>query len=104
HRARRRWSESVSVPPRRMVMNRGSRSLGRITDPRYGGAARPLDVLSCEPGSKRDADDSTTHRLTPSHRLAPPRLCAGIVEDVEAGAPELVSRGLHCGCVRDSNS
>ena len=31
HKARSRWSESFSVPPRRMVMNRGSRSLGRIT-------------------------------------------------------------------------
>ena len=31
HKAKSRWSESVSVPPRRMVMNRGSRSLGRIT-------------------------------------------------------------------------
>ena len=31
HKARSRWSESVSVPPRRMVMKRGSRSLGRIT-------------------------------------------------------------------------
>ena len=25
----------------------------------------------------------------------------GIVDDVEAGSPELVSRGLHCICVRD---
>src|SRR5205085_10809511 len=31
HSARRRWSQSVSVPPRRMVMKRGSRSFGRIT-------------------------------------------------------------------------
>src|SRR5258708_15762930 len=30
-KARSRWSESVSVPPRRMVMKRGSRSFGRIT-------------------------------------------------------------------------
>src|SRR5918912_322447 len=30
HKARSRWSESVSVPPRRMVMKRESRSLGRI--------------------------------------------------------------------------
>ncbi len=53
-----------------------------------------------EPRSKRDADDSAIHRLKSSHRLAP-RLGAGIVEDVEAGSPELVSGGLHCGCVRD---
>ncbi len=33
HRAKSRWSLSVSVPPRRMVMNRWSRSLGRITVP-----------------------------------------------------------------------
>lgn len=32
HSARSRWSESVRVPPRRMVTNRGSRSFGRITD------------------------------------------------------------------------
>jgi len=30
HNARSWWSESVSVPPRRMVMNRGSRTWGRI--------------------------------------------------------------------------
>src|SRR5690606_36922290 len=40
HRARSRWSSSVSVPPRRMVMNRGSRSFGRITVPPYGRAGR----------------------------------------------------------------
>jgi hypothetical protein len=37
-------------------------------------------------------------------RLRARRACrsnAGIVEDVEAGSPELVSRGLHCGAVRD---
>jgi hypothetical protein len=44
--------------------------------------------------------NSAIHRLEPSHRLAP-RLWAGIVEDVEAGSPKLVSRVLHCGCVRD---
>jgi hypothetical protein len=30
-----------------------------------------------------------------------PGALAGIVEDVEVGSPELVSRGLHCGGVRD---
>ena len=30
HKARSWWSGSVSVPPRRMVMKRGSRTLGRI--------------------------------------------------------------------------
>src|SRR5579871_535150 len=30
-RARRRWSEAVSVPPRRMVTSRRSRAFGRIT-------------------------------------------------------------------------
>src|SRR5919199_1009286 len=35
HKARSRWSESVSVPPRRMVMKRGSRSFGRITVPPF---------------------------------------------------------------------
>src|SRR5436190_1046703 len=38
HRARSRWSEWVSVPPRRIVMNRGSRSVGNITAPPYGDA------------------------------------------------------------------
>src|SRR5262245_35596304 len=33
HSATSRWSESVSVPPRRTVTKRGSRSLGRITTP-----------------------------------------------------------------------
>jgi hypothetical protein len=34
HKPRSRWSESVSVPPWRMVMNRRSRSLGRMTNER----------------------------------------------------------------------
>ena len=40
HSANSRWSASVNEPPRRMVINRGSRSAGRITTRLYGDAAR----------------------------------------------------------------
>ena len=59
-KARSRWSESVSVPPRRMVMKWGSRSLGRINSsgqhqsalcsrarPTVGGPARSLPDSNC---------------------------------------------------------
>jgi hypothetical protein len=66
HRASSRWSESVSVPPRRIVMNRGSRSLGRITAPPYGAAARTLNAGLARPAS-RPRSRSTTQDPANSH-------------------------------------
>src|SRR6266508_2452705 len=61
HKARSRWSESVSVPPRRMVMKRGSRTLGRITvdspSTSFASVSREIEDLNRRLLRARDAMD-----------------------------------------------
>ena len=51
HSARSRWSKSLRVPPRRMVMKRGSRILGRIMVLEFPGvqAWSAFDVVQLRP-------------------------------------------------------
>ena len=44
HNARRRWSGSVRVPPRRIVTKRGSRTFGRITTGSFDHWTTVLDL------------------------------------------------------------
>jgi hypothetical protein len=68
----------VSVPPRRMVMKRGSRSLGRITDERYMRvhlvrtfAPRATDVSSTIARPVTPPRDPTTTKFGLSARIQP---------------------------------
>src|SRR5437588_339814 len=61
HKASSRWSESVSVPPRRMVMKRGSRTVGRITvqspSTSFASVSREVEDLNRRLLRARDAMD-----------------------------------------------
>src|SRR3954447_9813484 len=83
HSARSRWSVSVSVPPRRMVMNRRSRSLGRITS---------ATVRVGAPSSDRGAAGVGQHRFTGEPRTPTPGAGDGMSVDLRNGHLDRAAR------------